>query len=106
MELARHLALDKEVAIKIIRVDKIKDPYVKKILQREAKIMTQLDHPNIIALHEVCAFQNLYCLVLDFWAGGSLRDYICKKEAGKLEEDQAQTLFKQILNGVEYIHSR
>ena len=96
----------KEVAIKIIRVDKIKDPYIKKNLQREAKIMTQLDHPNIISLHEVCAFQNIYCLVLDFWPGGSLCDYICQKEAGKLEEVQAQKLFKQILNGVEHIHSR
>lgn len=94
------------MAIKIIRVDKIKDAYIKKNLRREAKIMIQLQHPNIVTLHEVCAFQNHYCLVLDFWAGGSMCDYISQKEAGKLAEDQAQKLFKQILNGVEYIHSR
>ena len=61
---------------------------------------------HIVTLHEVCAYQNLYCLVLDFWPGGSLCDYISQKEALKLEEDHAQKLFKQILNGVEYIHSR
>ena len=94
------------MAIKIIRVDKIKDPYVMKNLHREAEIMTRLDHPNIITLHEVCAFQNLYCLVLDFWAGGSLCDFIHHQEAGKLGEDQAQKMFKQIINGVEYLHSR
>ena len=105
VELARHLVLDKEVALKIIRVDKIKDPYVKKNLQREATIMTQLSHPNIITLYEVCAYQNFYCLVMEFWPGGSLCNFICQHESG-LGEDLTRRLFKQILNGVEYIHSR
>ena len=60
--------------------------------------MSQLDNPNIIALHEVITFQNLHCLVLDFWAGGGLCDDICQREAGKLGEDQAKKLFGQIIN--------
>ena len=103
--LAKHLVLEKEVALKIIRVDKIRDPYIMKNLHREARIMTQLNHPNIITLYEVCSYQDYYVLAMEFWTGGSLCNFICQHETG-LEEDLSRRLFKQILNGVEHLHSR
>ena len=49
VQLAKHLILGKEVALKMIKLDKIKDPYVRKNLHREAEILSQLSHPNIIS---------------------------------------------------------
>ena len=51
--LADHVILKKQVALKVMTLSKIKDPYVWKTLKREADIMTKLDHPNIVTLHEV-----------------------------------------------------
>ena len=41
-----------QVAIKVIDTRKIKEEYVRQNLHREAKIMAQLRHPNIIRLYE------------------------------------------------------
>ena len=51
--LADHVILKKQVALKVVTLSKIKDPYVWKTLRREADIMIKLDHPNIVTLHEV-----------------------------------------------------
>lgn len=42
----------KQVAIKVIDTRKIKEDYVRQNLHREAKIMSQLRHPNIVRLYE------------------------------------------------------
>ena len=51
--LANHVILNKQVALKVVTLHKIKDPYVSKNLKREAAIMAKLNHPNIVSLHEV-----------------------------------------------------
>lgn len=42
----------KQVAIKIVDTRKIKDEYCRQNLHREARILAQLRHPNIIRLYE------------------------------------------------------
>ena len=53
MVLADHVILKKQVALKVVSLHKIKDPYVSKNLKREPAIMASLSHPNIVSLHEV-----------------------------------------------------
>ena len=72
--------LNKEVALKVVTLHKIKDPYVSKNLKRESAIMEKLNHPNIVSLHEVVSVDNFYCLVLDFYPGGNLCDMIGSQE--------------------------
>ena len=54
VELANHTILNTKVALKVIRLKEIDDPYVIKNLKREALVMSKLSHPNIVQLHEVC----------------------------------------------------
>ena len=51
--LANHIILNKQVALKVVTLRKIKDPYVSKNLKRESAIMEKLNHPTIVSLHEV-----------------------------------------------------
>ena len=88
--LADHIILKKEVALKLVTVSKIKDPYVSRNLKREAAIMAKLDHPNIVTLHEVVAAGDFYCLVLDFYSGGNLCDMIGEQENFRLGEELAR----------------
>ena len=106
MVLANHVILNKQVALKVVTLHKIKDPYVSKNLKREPAIMANLSHPNIVSLHELVSVGDFYCLVLDFYPGGNLCDMIGDQEGYKLEEEVARCLFKQILAGLGYLHSK
>ena len=47
MDLADYINLNKQVALKVVTLHKIKDPYVSKNLKREPAIMAKLNHPTI-----------------------------------------------------------
>ena len=106
MVLADHVFLKKQVALKVVSLHKIKDPYVSKNLKREPAIMAKLNHPNIVSLHEVVSVGDFYCMVLDFYPGGNLCDMIGSQKGFKLQEDIARVLFRQILAGLGYLHSK
>ena len=106
MVLADHVILKKQVALKVVSLHKIKDPYVSKNLKREPAIMAKLNHPNIVSLHEVVSVGDFYCMVLDFYPGGNLCDMIGSQKGFKLQEDIARVLFRQILAGLGYLHSK
>ena len=44
--------------------------------EKEASLLAELDHPNIIRLLGVCAVDKPMCLLLEFMAGGDLREYL------------------------------
>ena len=48
-----------QVAIKVIDRDKIKEEYVRANLYREARILAQLRHPNLVRLYETISVRSL-----------------------------------------------
>jgi len=104
--LANHIILKKNVAMKILTLPNIEDPYVIKNINREATIMSKLHHPNVVSLHEVCSIKDFFCLVMDFYPGGNLCDLVQDHPNGKLGEKQARIYFKQMVDGLSYIHSQ
>ena len=104
--LAHHVLLKKQVALKVITRSEIKDPYVKKNLWREVSIMLKLNHPNVVSLHEVCSYDNFFCLIMDIYPRGTLCDLIEKHPDGKLEEVQTKSFLSQLIAGLKYIHSK
>ncbi|NWI06305.1 DAPK2 kinase, partial [Tichodroma muraria] len=73
-------------------------------VEREVAILRQLDHPNIMQLHDVFASRAEAVLVLELIGGGELFDFIAEKEM--LSEEEAIEFLGQILCGVEYLHAR
>ena len=106
VELANHIILNKKVALKVMTLSQIEDPYVRKNVQREANIMSRLNHPHVVALHEVYSSKDFFCLALDFFPGGNLCDLVQDHPNGKLEEEQARIYFKQLVEGLSHIHSK
>ena len=106
VELANHIILNKKVALKVMTLSQIEDPYVRKNVQREANFMSRLNHPHVVALHEVCSSKDFFCLALDFFPGGNLCDLVQDHPNGKLEEEQARLFFKQLVEGLSHIHSK
>ena len=106
VEMANHIILNKKVALKVMTLSQIKDPYVMKNLQREASIMSRLNHPHVVALYEVCSSKDFFCLALEFFPGGNLCDLVQDNPNGKLEKEQSRIYFKQLVEGMDYIHSK
>ncbi|NWW81552.1 DAPK2 kinase, partial [Climacteris rufus] len=73
-------------------------------VEREVAILRQLNHPNIMRLHDLFASRAEVVLVLELISGGELFDFIVEKET--LLEEEAIEFLAQILCGVEYLHTR
>jgi len=50
---ARDTRLDRVVAIKVLPAQFVSDPVFRDRFDREARTISQLEHPNICALHDV-----------------------------------------------------
>uniref|UniRef100_A0AAY4DLL4 non-specific serine/threonine protein kinase n=1 Tax=Denticeps clupeoides TaxID=299321 RepID=A0AAY4DLL4_9TELE len=73
-------------------------------IEREVDILRDLQHPNIISLHDVYENRTDVILILELVSGGELFDFLAQKES--LSEEEATEFIKQILDGVQYLHSK
>lgn len=73
-------------------------------VEREVGILRDLQHPNIMRLHDLFASKSEMVLVLELMRGGELFDFIAEKEM--LSEEEAIGFLAQILRGVQYLHAR
>lgn len=71
-------------------------------IEREIIIMKLISHQNIMALYDVWENKNDLYLILEYIEGGELFDYLIKR--GRLQEFEAINYFKQIINGISYLH--
>ncbi|XP_027765436.1 death-associated protein kinase 2, partial [Empidonax traillii] len=73
-------------------------------IQREVSILQQVLHPNIVELHDIYENKTDVVLILELVSGGELFDFLAQKES--LSEEEATRFIKQILDGVNYLHSK
>eukprot|EP00743_Colponemidia_sp_Colp-15_P006575 GILK01007084.1.p1 GENE.GILK01007084.1~~GILK01007084.1.p1 ORF type:complete len:814 (-),score=186.20 GILK01007084.1:185-2626(-) len=92
------------VAIKMIDKSAIRDGMAKRRIMQEVTILKRLVHPNLIRLYEVIESSKHIILVMEYAGGGDLLTYV--RSRGKLQEAESKRIFKQLVRGVEYCHSR
>ncbi|MDM8539169.1 serine/threonine-protein kinase [Desulfobacterales bacterium HSG17] len=103
--LAQHLTLQKKYAVKALRSRYIKNFEFYKYFENEAKAQSLLDqHPNIVYVHDFIKDDKIMLLVTENVEGETLDNIINKK--GKMPENDAITVFKDILSGISYAHSK
>ncbi|XP_053568995.1 death-associated protein kinase 3-like [Bombina bombina] len=73
-------------------------------IEREVDILREIQHPNIITLHDVFENRTDVVLILELVSGGELFDFLAQKES--LSEEEATMFLKQILDGVHYLHNK
>jgi serine/threonine protein kinase len=101
---AVHEATGKEYAIKVICLATVAAQGMETQLDREINVMSQMDHPNLIKLHEVIRSPKYIYLVLDLATGGELFNKLVQD--GPLPEDAARHYFQQLIDALAYMHSR
>uniref|UniRef100_A0A674GQ96 non-specific serine/threonine protein kinase n=1 Tax=Taeniopygia guttata TaxID=59729 RepID=A0A674GQ96_TAEGU len=73
-------------------------------IEREVTILQQILHVNIVKLHDIYENKTDVVLILELVSGGELFDFLAQKES--LSEEEATQFIKQILDGVNYLHSK
>jgi Tol biopolymer transport system component len=98
---ARDTRLDRLVAIKILPEVLAADPHFRERFDREARSISQLDHPYICALYDVGDQGGTAYLVMQFLDGETLADRLAK---GALAIDQAVQIAIQIADALVAAH--
>ncbi|XP_010538259.1 PREDICTED: CBL-interacting serine/threonine-protein kinase 23-like [Tarenaya hassleriana] len=104
VKFARNVETGENVAIKIIDKEKVMKHKMIAQIKREISTMKLVKHPNVNRMYEVMASKTKIYFVLEFVTGGELFDKISSK--GRLKEDEARKYFQQLINAVDYCHSR
>ncbi|KAI5670991.1 hypothetical protein M9H77_11355 [Catharanthus roseus] len=104
VKFARNTETGENVAIKILDKEKVLKHKMIGQIKREISTMKLIRHPNVIRMYEVMASKTKIYIVLEFVTGGELFDKIAAK--GRLKEDEARKYFQQLINAVDYCHSR
>jgi len=103
--LAKHTQIGRQVAIKELAPNFSKDIALRLRFKNEAALMANLNHPNIVTLHDYIETPEGVYLIMEYVEGTTLEHYI-QNISGPITEDRAILIFKQILEGVGYAHSK
>ncbi len=101
---ARHLLLNKLVALKLLNQTAAGAPGVVERFRREAVAISSLDHLNIVRLNAFDVDENDQAyLVMDLVEGQSLSELI--RERGKLPPQETLSVASQVLAALAHAHS-
>jgi len=98
---ARDTRLDRSVAIKVLPREFAGNAQLKLRFEREAKAISQLNHPNICTLHDVGEEQGTSYLVMELLDGETLADRAAK---GPLPLADVLRYGIQIADGLDRAH--
>ncbi len=102
--LARDVALDRPVAIKLLPPHLATRPDERERFIEEARTAAGLAHPNIVPIHLVEARGELVLFVMGFVDGETLRDRV--ERAGPLPPRLALKLLQEVAWALGYAHQR
>ena len=102
--LARDVALERPVAIKLLPRHLAHDPALRERFLREARTAAQLMHPNIVPIHAVEAHDDVVCFVMAFVDGETLTQRVQRQ--GVLSGDDAIRVMQEVAWALSYAHAR
>ena len=100
--LARDMILDRDVALKILRMDFSNDEDFIRRFHREAQSATSLAHPNIVSIYDVGEEGDIYYIVMEYVDGMTLKQYI--QAYSPIPVEKALDIMKQVTSAVSHAH--
>ena len=98
----RDVALDRRVAIKIIRPDRATALATERFV-REARVLASISHPNLIPVHRAGESGGFFYYVMDYLEAETLAERLAR---GPLAPAEAVGLAKDVLAALEAVHAR
>jgi tRNA A-37 threonylcarbamoyl transferase component Bud32 len=100
---ARQLSLNRPVALKMILAGEWATPEARQRFRAEAEAAANLQHPNIVAIHEVGEHEGQQYFSMDFVAGENLAELV---RGNPLSAERAASYVKTIAEAVHFAHQR
>lgn len=101
---ARHVRLDREVALKVVREQALAKPTARGRYEREVQAALVLNHPNIVAVHSAGSTDGQYYLEMEFVDGLDLARIVQK--FGTLQIPEACEYARQAALGLHHAHEQ
>src|SRR5699024_1026253 len=103
--LANDLILNREVAIKVLRMEYANDPEFIERFDREAKAATSVSHPNIVNIYDVGEEKDDHILymVMEYVDGMTLKEYI--QQNSPIDVTETIAIMKQLTAAISHAHA-
>ena len=100
---ARHLRLDRPVALKVMHTDLAdRDPQFSERFLREARIAANLSHPYLVQIYDVNKHKQYHYIAMEFVNGGDLED----RMKSPINHEELLQIIVQIAGGLDYAHQQ
>ncbi|MCI1975336.1 MAG: Stk1 family PASTA domain-containing Ser/Thr kinase [Limosilactobacillus sp.] len=100
--LAHDEVLDREVSVKLLRLDLRDDPNTQRRFEREAMAATQLNDPHIVGVYDIGEDHGMQFMVMQYVKGTDLKAYI--KKNFPIPLPQVVDIMEQVLSAVQTAH--
>src|SRR5437870_266931 len=100
---ARQVSLDRIVAVKMLLAGQLAGKDFVQRFRTEAAAAASLQHPNIVAIHEVGFAQGQHFFAMDYVEGVTLAQLVSK---GPLSAPTSATYLKAVAEAIHFAHER
>ncbi len=100
--LAIQQSVRREVALKVMSPALNANPIFSERFQREASIIGQLSHPNIVSIYDIGRYKNLNYIAMDYLPGGTVHD----KMVTGLSPAEALRITREIALALDHAHDK
>ncbi|HLR62167.1 MAG TPA: Stk1 family PASTA domain-containing Ser/Thr kinase [Lentibacillus sp.] len=100
--LAKDTILDRNVAIKVLRLDYANDEEFIARFDREAQSAASLSHPNIVSIYDVGEEDRILFMAMEYVDGLTLKEYI--QHYAPLDVEEAMDIMAQITSAIAQAH--
>jgi serine/threonine protein kinase len=104
VNLGMHKLTRKLIAIKSINKEYLSEEKQRSKIMHEVSLLLSLRHQSVVKLYETFETSRHIMLVMELCAGGDLLNFVRKRK--KLDEMTAKVIFKQVIEGIGYVHSK
>jgi serine/threonine-protein kinase len=103
---ARHVRLGREVALKVLNAEFVARPDVVQRFFREARVVNDIDHENIVEVSDFVEQPGLAYLVMELLEGESLRDLMNAKGRKYPQVKRIVAILRQVCGALDAAHAK
>jgi serine/threonine-protein kinase PpkA len=100
--LAIQISVGRVVALKVMNPQLNSDPAFSERFQREATIVGQLSHPNIVAIYDIGRHEELNYIAMDYLPNGSVHDRMGTGISG----EEVLRITREIAGALDHAHEK
>ena len=95
---ATDLNLNRQVALKVLRLEQGSDPAFVKLFEHEAKITASINHPNVVRVYSFGTIEDRLYLAMELVDGGTFDDQL--EKLGKVPEARVLAVAIEVAQGL------